>query len=146
MDKKYNTTHVAMRRVSGDFHFEASGASPVAVHLDASESIGGTNLGARPMELLLMGLGGCSVIDIVLILKKARQQVDDIKISIEGQREADKEPSPFEKIHVHFEIKGEVTQKRADDAARLSMEKYCSAAAMLSQSAQITWSVSILAL
>lgn len=143
MEKKFNTTRVTMNRLDGNFHFEALGASNIPVHLDAAQSIGGTNAGARPMELLLMGLGGCSAIDIILILKKSRQQIDDLQISIEGQREADKEPAPFEKINIHFAFRGNIAPKRAEDAIKLSIEKYCSAAAMLSKSAQITWTFDI---
>jgi putative redox protein len=95
------------------------------------------------MELLLMGLGGCSAIDVVLILKKARQTVVDFRIEVEGQREVDAIPAPFEKIHIKYFFKGDLKPKKVEDAIRLSMEKYCSATVMLAKSAEITWSYEI---
>ena len=138
MSKK--TLVVNIDRKSGDFHFQGLGASGIPVPIDAGLSIGGTNLGASPMELLLMGVGACSAIDVVLILKKARQALQDIKIIVSGQRDAEAIPAPFEKIHLEFVLFGAVKQLKAEEAIRLSMEKYCSAAVMLSKSAEITWS------
>ncbi|MBK9509680.1 MAG: OsmC family protein, partial [Cytophagaceae bacterium] len=96
--------------------------------------------GARPMELLLMGLGGCTSIDVILILKKQRQALEDIKLVIEGDREKIEgtEMSPFRKINIHFILKGNLDAKKVEKAIELSMEKYCSATAQLSCSAQIT--------
>lgn len=139
----YKSMNVQLNRVDGDFHFEALGGDKVAVQIDAAAAIGGTNAGARPMELLLMGLGGCSAIDIVLILKKARQVVEDFKISIEGLRDANAEPAPFEKIHVKYWFKGNLKPEKVENAIRLSMEKYCSAAVMLAKTAEITWEFEI---
>jgi putative redox protein len=139
-EKIYKSMSVEMNRVAGDFHFEAFGSDKVAVQIDAAAAIGGTNAGTRPMELLLMGLGGCSAIDVLLILKKSRQIVEDIRITIEGQREVDAIPAPFEKIHLKFFLKGDLKPKKVEDAIRMSMEKYCSATAMLEKSAEITWS------
>lgn len=138
MSKK--TLVVELQRKSGDFHFEALGANKMAVPIDAGSSIGGTNLGASPMELLLMGIGGCSAIDVVMILKKSKQQIDDIQISVSGERDAEAVPAPFEKIHLEFILKGHIKQSKAEEAIRLSMEKYCSAAVMLAKTAQISWS------
>lgn len=137
------STQVEMNRVAGDFHFEAFGSDKVAVQIDAAAAIGGTNAGTRPMELLLMGIGGCSAIDIVLILKKARQVVEDFKINIEGLRDAEAIPAPFEKIHIKYWFKGDLKPQKVEDAIRLSMEKYCSAAVMLAKTAEITWSYEI---
>jgi putative redox protein len=137
------STQVEMNRVAGDFHFEAFGSDKIAVQIDAAAAIGGTNAGTRPMELLLMGIGGCSAIDIVLILKKSRQVVEDFKISVEGLRDANAEPAPFEKIHIKYWFKGDLKEKKVEDAIRLSMEKYCSAAVMLAKTAAITWSYAI---
>jgi putative redox protein len=143
--KTYKSTQVTMNRIDGDFHFEAFGSDNIAVQIDAAAAIGGTNAGTRPMELLLMGIGGCSAIDIVLILKKGRQIVEDFKINIEGQRDANTEPAPFEKIHIRYWFKGDLKPKKVEDAIRLSMEKYCSAAVMLAKTAEITWSYEIVA-
>ena len=141
MPKK--TLKVSLNRKSGDFHFEALGASKIAVDIDSGISLGGTNLGASPMELLLMGVGGCSAIDVILILKKSKQQIDDIKITVTGERDTDAIPAPFEKIHLEFVLFGDVKKQKAEEAIRLSMEKYCSAAVMLSKTAEITWSCRI---
>ncbi|MEK0420973.1 MAG: hypothetical protein RLZZ161_824 [Bacteroidota bacterium] len=138
MSKK--TLEVSLERMSGDFHFEAQGASKIPVCIDAGTSIGGTNRGASPMELLLMGIGGCSAIDVVMILKKSKQIIEDIRISVSGIRDAEAVPAPFEKIHLEFRLKGKIKQHKAEEAIRLSMEKYCSAAVMLAKTAEITWS------
>ena len=131
---------VELNRVDDAFHFQAKGASEIVVNIDAAEAIGGKNQGARPMELLLMGLGGCTSIDVILILKKQRQTLEDIKLVIEGEREKIEgtEMSPFRKINIHFILKGDLDAKKVEKAIELSMEKYCSATAQLSCSAQIT--------
>lgn len=136
---------VELSRVDQDFHFEARGNSSVAVNIDAAENIGGHNAGARPMELLLMGLGGCTSIDVILILKKQKQVIEDIKLVVEGDREKIEgtEMSPFVKINVHFILKGNLDPKKVEKAISLSMEKYCSATAQLRPSAEITHSYEI---
>lgn len=134
---------VQLNRVDGDFHFEALGSDKIAVQIDAAAAIGGTNAGARPMELLLMGVGGCSAIDVVLMLKKGRQIVEDFRITVEGQRQVDAVPAPFEKIHLKYWFKGNLKAEKVENAIRLSMEKYCSASVMMAKTAEITWSYEI---
>lgn len=136
---------VELNRVDDDFHFEATGLSGVSVHIDGAPDIGGHNAGARPMELLLMGLGGCTAIDVILILKKQRQRIDDFKIQVSGERVQipGTEMKPFKSINVHFELKGAIDQAKAQRAIQLSMEKYCSATAQLSATANISHSLSI---
>lgn len=136
---------VELIRVDDAFHFEAQGMSGVPVHIDAAENIGGHNAGSRPMELLLMGLGGCTAIDVILIMKKQRQVIEDLKISVSGEREKIEgtEMTPFRKINVHFKFKGNVAEDKAKKAIEMSMEKYCSATAQLSPSAEITHSFEI---
>ena len=135
-----NKMEVHLKRLDQDFHFEAMGSSPVPVHIDAAEGIGGHNAGARPMELLLMGLGGCTAIDVILILKKQRQLIDDFQIRLSGTREKIEgtEKSPFRTINIQFELKGQIDGKKALKAIHMSMEKYCSATAQLEPSSQIT--------
>lgn len=115
----------------GDAMFLAESGSGHTVTIDGPESEGGRNVGVRPMEMMLMGLGGCTSFDVMMILKKARQPVEDCIASIEAQR-ADEIPSVFTDIHIHFVVKGkglkEAQVKRAID---LSAEKYCSASIML---------------
>ncbi len=131
---------VELERIDDAFHFEAKGASEVKVNIDGGENIGGHNLGARPMELLLMGLGGCSSIDVILILKKQRQVLEDIKVTVTGEREKIEgtEMSPFVSMNVHFDLKGKLDENKVEKAIALSMEKYCSATAQFSKSAVIT--------
>jgi putative redox protein len=116
------------------------GTSSVPVHIDAAEGIGGHNAGARPMELLLMGIGGCTAIDVILILKKQRQSIEDFQIRISGTREKIEgtEKTPFREINIQFELKGPIDGNKALKAIQLSMEKYCSATAQLEPSATIT--------
>ncbi|MFN3850559.1 MAG: OsmC family protein [Spirosomataceae bacterium] len=136
---------VELTRVDDAFHFEAVGISGVINNIDANPEIGGHNLGSRPMEMLLMGLGGCTAIDVILILKKQRQVIDDLKISVEGDRVKIEgtEMSPFRKINVHFAFKGDLNADKVEKAIKLSMEKYCSATAQLSPTAEITHSFEI---
>src|SRR6478672_451285 len=115
-------------RKEGDFGFEATDANGHVVHLDTSDETGGTNFGVRPMQMLLMGLGGCSGIDIVSILKKQRQDLKGFRTYIEGEREKGKEPSLWENINIVFELTGKIDQDKAERACALSMEKYCSVA------------------
>lgn len=134
---------VVLNRLDQDFHFEATGSSPVSVHIDAAEGIGGHNAGARPMELLLMGLGGCTAIDVILILKKQRQNIEDFQIRVQGDREKIEgtEKTPFRHINIQFELKGEIDGNKALRAIQLSMDKYCSATAQLEPSSKITHSL-----
>ena len=136
---------VELVRIDDDFHFEAAGVSGVPVHIDGATDIGGHNAGARPMELLLMGLGGCTAIDVILILKKQRQRIDDFRISVSGERIKIEgtEMKPFRSINIHFKLKGAIDLAKAERAVNLSMEKYCSATAQLSPSATITHSVEV---
>ncbi len=109
-----------------------------AVVMDGPEKFGGNNMGIRPMEMLLLGLGGCTSFDVVLILKKFRQQISDCHACIEAER-AETDPKIFTKIHVHFKIYGKnLKHKQVERAVNLSAEKYCSASIMLSKAAEIT--------
>lgn len=134
---------VELKRVDDAFHFEAVGTAGVPVHMDGSPDIGGSNAGARPMEMLLMGLGGCSAIDIVLILQKQKQIIQDFKISIDGERVPDATPSVFKNIHIHYQFTGNLNEDKVKRAIDLSMDKYCSVTAILEKSAVITHSFSI---
>jgi putative redox protein len=118
--------------------FLAESESGHAVVMDGAPEYGGRNLGPRPMEMLLMGMGGCSAFDVVLILKKSRQAVVDCVAELEATR-ADSEPKVFTAIHVHFIIKGtDLNEKHVARAVELSAEKYCSASIMLGKTAKIT--------
>ncbi|MBA0916358.1 MAG: OsmC family protein, partial [Nitrosospira sp.] len=99
---------------------------------------GGRNLGPRPMEMLLMGTGGCAAFDVMLILKKGRQEISDCVVEIEAQR-ATNEPKVFTHIHFHFILTGKNLQpQQIERAISLSAEKYCSASIMLGKTAEMT--------
>src|SRR5580765_678934 len=121
--------HIEVNRTHGDYGFEAADAYGHTVRLDTSPETGGDSYGVRPMQMLLMGLGGCSGIDIVSILKKQRQTVEGFDITIDGERENGKEPTLWEKVHIVFQLKGDIDPGKAYKACELSMDKYCSVAA-----------------
>ena len=135
---------ITLQRVDDSFQFEAKGAAGVPIAIDASPQIGGHNRGARPMELLLMGLGGCSGIDIIEILKKQKQTLESFSISIKAERIPDEAPSLFKSIHIHFELGGVLKEKFVERAIKLSLENYCSVSAILSKTAKITHSFEII--
>src|SRR3979490_2885176 len=99
---------IKLSRVSGDYGFEASDENGHTVRLDSSPESGGANFGVRPMQMLLMGLGGCSGIDIVSILNKQRQTIESFHMEIEGEREKGKEPTLWEIVNIHFVLKGDI--------------------------------------
>jgi len=133
---------IKLSRVSGDYGFEASDENGHLIKMDSNPASGGQNYGVRPMQMLLMGLGGCSAIDVIGILKKQRQDVRDYKMIINGERETGKEPSLWEKINIEFHLYGNVDKEKALKAVELSVDKYCSVSATLKMAgASITWQV-----
>lgn len=134
---------IQLHRVNDKFHFEAVNASGNSVHIDANPAIGGEGKGARPMELLLMGLGGCSSIDVISILNKQKQYPTDFKVEIDGEREQGKEPSLFQQIQVRFLVQGEVDPAKLQRAVSLSMDKYCSVGKTLEKTATITYTIEL---
>ena len=131
---------ITIERLDNDFHFVARNDTGNEIQMDGSPAIGGHNLGARPMQLLLMALGGCSGIDVVSILRKGRQEVAKFAMEVEGQREPRADPSLYREIHVHYRLEGEIDAERVRRAIQLSMGKYCSVAKTLEATAAITWS------
>ncbi|HIB97553.1 MAG: OsmC family protein [Candidatus Thioglobus sp.] len=113
-------------------------ASGHAVVMDGPEDLGGKNLGIRPMEMLLLGMGGCTTVDVVSTLKKMREEVRDCYAEISAER-ADEHPKVFTKIHIHFVVKGSnLNDKKVGKAVSLSADKYCSASIMLGKTATVT--------
>ncbi|HFD87156.1 MAG TPA: OsmC family protein [Gammaproteobacteria bacterium] len=111
--------------------FLGESGSGHAVVMDGPPDHGGRNLGVRPMEMLLLGMGGCTAFDVMLILKKSRQPVDDCEVLLSAER-GDDEPKVFTRIHVHFIVTGQgLKEKQVARAVSLSAEKYCSASIML---------------
>jgi putative redox protein len=118
--------------------FIAESGSGHTVLMDGPPEAGGRNLGPRPMEMLLMGTGGCAAVDVVLILKKARQDISDCVVEIEAER-ASQEPKVFTRIHFHFILTGRnLSSSHVERAIKLSAEKYCSASIMLGKTAVLT--------
>lgn len=131
--------HIELKRKDDAFHLEAINEQGQSVSIDGSPTIGGNNKGARPMELLIMGLGGCSSIDIIGILKKQKQILTEYSVSIQANRESDKVPALFTDIHIIFKLNGELNPTRVEQAIKLSMDKYCSVSRILEKTARITY-------
>ncbi len=122
--------------------FLGESGSGHAVVMDGAPDAGGRNIGVRPMEMLLLGLGGCTAFDVVMILEKARQKVTGCEVALEGEREPT-EPGgnikPFTKVHMVFTLTGrDLKPAQVERAIKLSEEKYCSATAMFRNTAEIT--------
>lgn len=116
---------------AGDVMFEAESGTGHSIIMDGPEEVGGQNQGARPMELLLLGTGGCALFDVVSMLKKSRQSFKAARVELQAKR-VDAIPAVFESINLHFVISGEgVRESQVARAVQLSAEKYCSASIML---------------
>lgn len=118
--------------------FVAESGSGHAIVIDAAPDVGGRNLGARPMEVVLMGTGACSAIDVVHILRKARQSITGCVVEMDSDRAAE-DPKVFTRIHFHFVVTGKgIAPSQVERAIKLSQDKYCSATAMMAKTAAIT--------
>lgn len=135
---------IQLNRVNDATHFEGiAPSSKVKVHIDGSPDIGGQELGVRPMELVLMALASCSSFDFVTILKKQKQEIEDFSVSAEAERRTEI-PTIFTKIHLIFNIKGDIDPAKADRAAELAVKKYCSVHDMLANGGvEITYTVNL---
>ena len=133
---------IEIKRIDDGYQLEAKGSGPGSVVLDKAVEGGGKGQGVRPMELMLMSIGACSTFDVIAILKKQRQDLKDIKVSVDGNR-VDDVPSVFDKIHLTYFLTGDVDESKAQRAIDLSVRKYCSASAMLAKTADITYSFEI---
>lgn len=123
---------------TGDVSFTGRADSGHTITMDGAPDAGGQNKGSRPMEVVLIGTGGCTAFDVVHILKKQRQDVTACTADMEAQR-ADTDPKVFTRIHVHFKVTGRnLDPKKVAHAIELSATKYCSASIMLGKTAEIT--------
>jgi putative redox protein len=137
-------SRIEMSRTTGDFGFEVKDEMGHILSTDSSKENGGLESGFRPMQLVLCALGSCSAIDMVSILKKQRQEINNLSIIIDGEREKEKIPSLWKSVSVSFQLTGNVDKEKAEKAAALSMEKYCSVAETLRRGGtSITWNVSV---
>lgn len=134
--------HITLNRKSGAL-FEAANDRGQSIVLDGPADIGGVDGGMRPMEMLLVSLAGCSAVDVLHILQKGRQPIDDLRITVDGTRK-DEIPAVFESVHLVFEAGGGVPLGKLQRAVDLSMEKYCSVSKMLAPTVNITAEAKIL--
>jgi putative redox protein len=130
---------IEIERQNNAYHMIAANEEGNTVSVDGSPEIGGEGKGVRPMQLLLSGIGSCSAIDVISILKKQKQDLRDLKITVNGEREEGKIPAVFTKIHLHFHLYGDLNEAKVARAIQLSMEQYCSVSKMLEKSAEITY-------
>ena len=118
--------------------FEGVAGSGHRVTMDVAPEVGGRNLGLRPMEMVLLGLGGCTAIDVLHMLRKGRQPITDMQVELDAER-ADDAPKVFTRIHVHFVLTGAgLDPHKIERAIKLSANKYCSASMMLNKTAEMT--------
>ncbi|HNM32672.1 MAG TPA: OsmC family protein [Chitinophagales bacterium] len=134
---------IEIERVNDKVHLEAKNEQGTIVHMDGSPEIGGEELGARPMQLILLGLGGCTSMDVLSILKKMREEVKSYKVTVDAERATD-HPMVFTKIHVHYILEGDLKKENVEKAIALSMDKYCSVTHMLNKTAVITHSYELI--
>ncbi|MEX0681453.1 MAG: OsmC family protein [Balneolales bacterium] len=134
---------IQLKRLDDAFHLEASNEIGKKIEMDGAPKIGGSDKAARPMEVLLMSLAGCSSMDVLDILKKQRQKVDEFRIEIEAEREKNTTPALFTDIHLQFYLKGKLDKKKVERAVTLSMETYCSVAKIIKKTAPITYDITI---
>ncbi|MGL1936767.1 MAG: OsmC family protein [Fibrobacterales bacterium] len=132
---------VTLKRDTG-YKFVASNATGHEAVLDGPAKIGGTDDGLRPMEMVLMGLAGCSSFDLLSILEKQRQTVEDLEIKVQGSR-VDTVPSVYDAIHLIFNFKGDIDPAKLERALALAVDKYCSVAEMLKTTVKISYEYTI---
>lgn len=134
---------INLQRLDQDFHLQATNEQGVTMDFDGGAAIGGHDQGFRPMQSVLAAVGACSSIDIVMLLRKQRQELKDLRIRLEAERR-EESPRLFTKIHVHYTLVGDVSDKKAERACRLSMEKMCSVSLMLKAGGvEIGWSYEV---
>ncbi|WP_281989437.1 OsmC family protein [Aquimarina aggregata] len=132
---------VQLKRIDNDYHFELKNERGHIAHIDSKAEVGGHDLAPSPMEYVLMGVAGCSAIDVISILKKQRQEITDYRAEVDGTREKIDGATPFKSIAVTVFLEGEIAPDKAKRAAQLSFEKYCSVSKTLEPTATIEYKV-----
>jgi len=132
---------ISLKRINDNYLFETKNEKGDIVLLDNKSEE--EPKGSSPMDLILRGIAGCSSIDVVMILKKQQQELEDLQVEVEGFREDGAIPNVFKKIHLDFILKGDVPPAKAERAVKLSMDKYCSVAKMLEKAAEISYSIQL---
>lgn len=134
---------ITLKRINENYHFELQNERGHKVYLDSRAEFGGNDLAPSPMELLLMGVAGCSAIDIISILKKQRQNIAGYYAEVEGERVQIEEAKPFRKITVTIHLEGDIDEEKAQKAAQLSFEKYCSVSKTIEPTATIVYQIKV---
>lgn len=134
---------ITLKRLNENYHFQLENERGHKVELDSKAVSGGNDLAPSPMELLLMGVAGCSAIDIISILKKQRQEIKDYRAEVDGIRVAIGDATPFKEINVTILLEGDINPDKALRAAQLSFDKYCSVSKTLEPTATIKYKVKL---
>ncbi len=136
---------INLHRIDNDFHLQATNEDGLTMSFDGGTAIGGHNQAFSPMQTVLSAVGACSSIDIILLLRKQRQELKDLRIKLTAERR-EESPRLFTKIHVDYTLVGDIDDKKAERACRLSMEKMCSVSLMLKAGGvEITWAYEVVA-
>lgn len=139
--------NISIKRLNKAVHFEATNDQGNTVQFDGSPDIGGQGKGMTPMQMLLTSVGACSVMDVVSILEKQREPIEDVQIKIHGDRPTEGTPKPFKAIQIHFILKSnagkELNENKVGRAVELAVEKYCSVAESLDPNVAITHSFEV---
>lgn len=134
---------IKIKQIAG-YHLEAINEEGNTASIDAAPTIGGTGKGMRPMQMLLASLGGCSTIDILSILKKQKQVVKDINLTLQGERAPKGGANPYKSINIHFQLKGDLSKVKVAKAIDLSVTKYCSVIKTLDASVAVSYTFEII--
>ncbi len=134
---------INIKRLDDDYHMAAINEAGNTIFMDGAPEIGGHGLGMRPMQLLLTAVGGCSAIDVILILKKQKQLITSFEVEVDGENEKVADHKIWKNIKLHFKINGKVEEKKALRAVQLSVDKYCSVSKILEPTANITYKVTV---
>jgi putative redox protein len=134
---------INIKRLNHKFHMEASNEDGNTIQMDSAPDIGGEGKGMRPRQMLLAALGGCSAIDVLLILRKQKQDILDFNVEVDGDSEKVQDYSLFRNITLHFKIKGSIDYDKVERAVKLSIEKYCSVSKTLEPTAKINYKITL---
>ncbi len=132
---------IQLKRIDNDYHFELKNERGHVTYIDSKAQVGGHDLAPSPMEYVLMGVAGCSAIDVISILKKQRQEITDYRAEVEGNRVKIDDATPFKNITITIYLEGEIAPEKAQRAAQLSFEKYCSVSKTVEPTATIEYKV-----
>jgi putative redox protein len=134
---------INVKRLNDKFHMEASNEDGNTIQMDSAPDIGGEGKGMRPRQMLLAALGGCSAIDVLLILRKQKQDILDFNVEVEGHSEKVQDYSLFRDITLHFKVKGNIDYDKVERAVKLSIDKYCSVSKTLEPTAKINYKITL---